>query len=165
VEIMPKRIAAIVLVLVFAGTTFAAESGAAEPTPLALVKTKAKFDDVKDDLVNAVTKRGLVVDYTAHIGTMLDRTAKDVGATKKVFARAEAIQFCSATLSRKMMEADPAHIVFCPYVIAVYTLAGDPATVHVAYRRPQPAGSPQSRAALKEVDDLLAGIVKEAVKN
>ncbi len=156
---MLKHVA--VVILAFA---FAVPALAADPPHLALVKTKAKFDDVRDDLVNAVTKRGLVVDYTAYIGAMLDRTAKDVGATKKVYARAEAIQFCSATLSRKTMEADPANIVFCPYVIAIYTLAADPGTVHVAFRRTQLVGSAESRAALKAVDDLLAGIVREAVK-
>ena len=39
-----------------------------------VAKSQAKFEDVKEDVVNAVTKRGLVVDYTAHIGAMLDRT-------------------------------------------------------------------------------------------
>ena len=156
---MLKRLA--IFALAFA---FAAPALAADPADLMLVKTKAKFEDVKDDVVNAVTKRGLVVDYTAHIGTMLDRTAKDVGAAKQIYARAEAIQFCSATLSRKMMEADPANIVFCPYVIVVYSLAADPGTVHVGYRRPQQAGSPASRVSLKAVDDLLSGIVRDAVK-
>jgi len=156
---MLKRIALVVLAL-----AFAAPAPAAEPGPLMIVKTKAKFDDVKEDVVNAVAKRGLVVDYTAHIGAMLDRTAKDVGATKKIYARAEAVQFCSATLSRKMMEADPANIAACPYVIVIYALAGDPERVHVGYRRPPLHGSPASRAALQEVDALLLGIVQEAVK-
>lgn len=156
---MFKRLAVLALAL-----GFAMPARAAEPPHLMLVKTKANFEDVKDDVVNAVAKRGLVVDYTAHIGTMLDRTAKDVGATKRVYARAEAVQFCSATLSRKMMEADPANIVFCPYVIVIYALAADPGTVHVGYRRPQLVGAAGSRAALKAVDDLLSGIVREAVK-
>ena len=156
---MLKRLALVVLAFVFAAPAIAAE-----PAPMVVVTTKAKFEDVKDELVDAVTKRGLVVDYTAHIGAMLGRTAKDVGAAKQVYARAEAIQFCSAVLSRRMMEADAANIVFCPYVIAIYALASDPGTVHVAYRRPQPTGSPQSQAALKAIDDLLSGIVKEAVK-
>jgi hypothetical protein len=161
---MPKRIPAFVLALAFAAPVLAAPALAAEPAHLVLVKTKAKFDDVKEDVVNAVTKRGLVVDYTAYIGAMLDRTAKDVGAAKKVYDRAEAVQFCSATLSRKTMEADPANIVFCPYVIVIYTLAADPGTVHVGYRRPQRVGSAQSRAALKAVDDLMGGILRDAVK-
>lgn len=156
---MLKRIAVLALL---AG--FAVPAQAADPAHLMLVKTKAKFEDVKEDVVNAVTKRGLVVDYTAHIGGMLDRTAKDVGATKKIYDRAEAVQFCSATLSRKMMEADPANIVFCPYVVVIYTLAADPGTVHVGYRRPQQTGTPASRASLKAVDELLSGIVREAVK-
>jgi uncharacterized protein (DUF302 family) len=156
---MLKRLAT--LAVLFA---FAVPAQAADPAHLMMVKTKAKFEDVKEDVVNAVTKRGLVVDYTARIGAMLDRTAKDVGATKKLYDKAEAIQFCSATLSRKMMEADPANIVFCPYVIVIYSLAADPGTVHVGYRRPQQAGTPASRAALKAVDDLLSGIVRDAVK-
>ena len=132
---------------------------------LVLLKTQAKFENVKEDVVNAVTKRGFVIDYTAYIGTMLDRTAKDVGAGKPVYARAEAVQFCSAVLSRKMVEADPGNIVFCPYVIVIYSLAGDPGTVYVGYRRPQQVGTPASRASLKAVDDLLNGIVKEAAKS
>ena len=156
---MLKRLATIALLL-----AFAAPAQAADPAHLMLVNTKAKFEDVKDDVVNAVTKRGLVVDYTAHIGTMLDRTAKDVGATKQVYARAEAIQFCSATLSRKMMEADPANIAFCPYVIVIYSLAAEPGTVYVGYRRPPLVGAAGSRAALKAVDSLLSSIVREAVK-
>ncbi len=156
---MLKRFALLVLAL-----AFAASAQAAEPAHLMRVKSKANFDDVKEDLVNAVTKRGLVVDYTAQIGAMLDRTAKDVGASKKVYARAEAIQFCSAILSRRMMEADPANIVLCPYVIVIYALAEDPGTVYVAYRRPPTADAPASQAALKAVDDLLSGILQEAVK-
>jgi hypothetical protein len=143
---------------------FATCVSAAEPAHLALVKTKAKFEDVKEDVVNAVTKRGLVIDFTAHIGAMLDRTAKDLGARKQVYARAEAIQFCPALISRKTMEADPTNIVFCPYVIVLYSLAADPGLVYVGYRRPQPTGSAASRTSLRAVDDLLAGILRDALK-
>jgi hypothetical protein len=50
------------------------------------------------------------------------------------------------------MEADPANIAYCPYVIAIYALPGKSGTVHVAYRR-----------TLPEVDRLLEGIVKSAL--
>ena len=157
---MLKRLA--VLALVFA---LAAPAAADDNRGLLMVfKTKAKYEDVKEDVANAIGKRGLVVDYTGHIGAMLDRTAKDVGATKKIYARAEALQFCSATLSRKMMEADPTNITHCPYVIVVYSLAADPGTVYVAYRRPQIGGSPASQAALKEVGEMLRDIVRDATK-
>lgn len=157
---MLMRLAA--LALAFA---LAAPASADDSRGLVMVfKSKAKFEDVKEDVANAVTKRGLVIDYTGHIGAMLDRTAKDVGATKKIYAEAEAMQFCSATLSRRMMEADPANITFCPYVIVVYSLASDPSAVYVAYRRPQIGGSPASQAALKAVGELLRDIVRDAIK-
>jgi uncharacterized protein (DUF302 family) len=154
---MLKRLAALALAVLLSTPALAADH-------LVLVKTKAKFEDVKEDVVNAIAKRGFVVDYTAFIGKMLERTAKDVGAGKPVYARAEAVQFCSAVLTRKTVEADPANIVFCPYVVVIYSLAADPGTVYVGYRRTSPVGSPASRAALKAVDDLLGRIVKEAAK-
>jgi uncharacterized protein (DUF302 family) len=159
-DAMLKRAAVFLLAL-----AFAAPASADDNRQLLMVfKTKAKFEDVKEDVAAAIAKRGLVVDYTGHIGAMLDRTAKDVGATKTIYARAEAMQFCSATLSRKMMEADAANITHCPFVISIYALAGDPGTIHVAYRRPQIGGSPASQAALKEVGELLRAIVRDALK-
>lgn len=135
----------------------------ADPTHLVLQKAQGKFADVKEDVVNAVIKRGLVVDSVSQIGDMLTRTGKDLGAKTKVYDKADAIQFCSATLSRRMVEADPTNIVFCPYVIVVYTRPAEPGTVYVAYRRPTIVGSAESRAALAAVDDLLGAIVREAV--
>lgn len=120
------------------------------------------FADVKQEVADAIVKRGFVVDYTARIGAMLARTAKDVGASKEIYGDAEALQFCSATLSRKTMEADPANIAFCPYVVFVYTLAGKPETTYVGYRQLPSAGTKASRAATGDVNALLAAIVREA---
>jgi hypothetical protein len=78
--------------------------------------------------------------------------------------KAEGIEFCSATLSRKMMEADPHNIVFCPYVISVYVLPGTPDKTYVSFRKPDLVGSKASRAALQEVEKLLREIAKEATE-
>jgi uncharacterized protein (DUF302 family) len=95
---------------------------------------------------------------------MLERTAQDVGAAKKLYADAQAFVFCSAVLSRKTMEADPANAALCPYSITVYATAQDPGTVHVAYRRPwRPDGSAASKAALEAVEALLDDIAREAL--
>jgi uncharacterized protein (DUF302 family) len=110
----------------------------------------------------AITNRGLVVNNVSHVGEMLARTGKDLGDGKQVFIKAEALEFCSAVVSRKMMEADPDNIVFCPYVISVYVVPGKPHEVRIAYRKPQITGSPASQQALKAVDELLSGIVKDA---
>jgi len=95
---------------------------------------------------------------------MLERTGKDVGSTRKLYADAQAFVFCSAALSRKMMEADPANAAMCPYSVVVYATAQEPDKVVVAYRRPwRPDGSPASKAALKEIETLLDGIVREGL--
>ncbi len=129
------------------------------------VFTKAgSFDDVRDAVDMAITGRGLVVNNVSHVGEMLERTGKDIGETRQIFLKAEVLEFCSAVVSRKMMESDPDNIVFCPYAISVYVLPEKPGEVRVAYRKPEIAGSPDSRKALKAVDELLSGIVKEALK-
>ena len=117
------------------------------------VKAKGGFDLVKEDLVLAIQARGLVIDHTAHIGKMLERTGKDVGSAKRLYDKAEALQFCSAVVSRGTMEKSVDNIGYCPYVIALYTLPGDGDTVHIVTRKNLP-----------EVDALLAEIVKDALK-
>lgn len=131
---------------------------------IVLYAVQDSFEHVKQDLSDAILKRGLVIDYTAQIGAMLDRTAKDVGATKRIYADAQALQFCSSTLSRRVMEADPEDIAFCPYVLVVYTLANDPNVTYVGYRPLPRGGSRQTRAAVRAVNRLLDDIAREAAK-
>ena len=137
---------------------------AADPHPIVTYSKSAKFDDVRDDLKLAIEAKGLVIDYESYINKMLERTGKDVGSTRKLYADAQAFVFCSAVLSRKTMEADPANIAQCPYSMVVYATAQEPETVHVAYRRPwRPDGSAASKAALREVERLLDGIARKAL--
>lgn len=152
----------IILAAAVAALALSAPGHAAE-APIVVHSGKAQFDDVKSGVVFAIENRGLVINTTAHVGEMLERTGKDLGAANKVFLKADVLEFCSATLSRKMMEADPHSIVFCPYAIAVYQLPGEPGTTYVSYRRPA-AGATRSAAALKDVEKLLADIVKEALQ-
>jgi len=125
---------------------------------------KAPFDDVKFELTNAIIARGLTVDYTGAIGKMLERTGADVGSTKPLYANAEFLTFCSAKLSRRMMEAELGNVAFCPYVVFLYEAADTPGEIVVGYRRPATAGSEATKAALAEIDVLLDAIVKDAVK-
>jgi uncharacterized protein (DUF302 family) len=131
---------------------------------LVMFTKKGRFEDVRDDVEMAITGRGLVVNNVSHVGDMLERTGKDLGDAKPVFLKAEALEFCSAVVSRKMMEADADNIVFCPYIINVYVVPDKPDEVRVSYRKPQLVGSPASQEALKQVDELLSGIVKEALQ-
>lgn len=88
----------------------------------------------------------------------------DDGPTRKVYLDTQAFVSCSAALSRKMMEADPANASMCPYAITVYATAQEPDKVYVAYRRPwRPDGSAASKAALKDVEALLDGIARASL--
>lgn len=151
----------IVAVLLFAGLTPAA---LAADDYMAVASKAGKFDDIRDAVEMAITDRGMVVNNVSHVGEMLERTGKDLGQTRQVFLKAEVLEFCSAVVSRKMMEADPDNIVFCPYTISIYVLPEKPGEVRVAYRKPRIVGTPASQQALKTVDELLSGIVKDALQ-
>ena len=124
---------------------------------------KGGFEEIRARVVFAVEGQGLVVDHTSKVGNMLARTGKDLGETTQVFGNAEVLEFCSALVSRRMVEADPQLLAFCPYGIAVYTLPGQPDTTYVAYRRMVTnVASPAQEAALQRVESLLETIVEEA---
>jgi hypothetical protein len=128
---------------------------------IVLYESKATFDQARHDLEDSIINRGYVIDYNAKIGAMLERTAGDVGG-RPIYSNAETMQFCSAVLSRKAMEADPSNIAYCPYVLFVYVRADVPETSVVGFRRLSETGSESSRAALKEINSVLDGIAREA---
>lgn len=136
----------------------------AQDGALVIRSKQAGFDDVKFELQNAIVSRGLTVDFNGNVGAMLERTGADLGSTTRIYKQAEYFSFCSAKLSRATMEADPANLGFCPYVVFLYETAAAPGTTHVGYRKHQPRGAQASQAALAEVDKLLDAIVVDAVK-
>jgi len=138
-------------------------AGAAMPG-VSIQSLKGDYEDVKERVVMAIENRGLVIDHTAHVGAMLERTGRDIGRDRQIYLKAEVIEFCSAGVSRATMEADPRNLVFCPYAIALYVLPAEPDKVYLAYRKPLATGSAQSMKALREVGKLLDGIVRDAVK-
>jgi uncharacterized protein (DUF302 family) len=131
---------------------------------IAIQSSPNSFADVKERLIFAIENRGLVVSHIARVGAMLERTGGEVGSSRPIYTHAEVVEFCSASLSRATMEADPHNIAFCPYSIAVYALAEERGRVYVAFRT-LAAGSLQerSRRAFLEVEKLLADIVREAL--
>lgn len=118
--------------------------------------TDQSFDDVIFGLENAIIDQGLVIDATSHVGDMLERTRADVGSDVTIFAKADVYSFCSAAISRKVMEADPMNIVFCPYDIFVAVSPDTPDQTMIGYRT-YPEG------AMQEVQALLDTIAKAAI--
>lgn len=142
----------------------ASQTALADGSHMAVFTRQGSFADVREGVEMAITGRGFVINNVSHIGEMLERTGKDLGGGKQVYLKAEALEFCSATVSRKMMEVDPDNIIFCPYIIAIYVLPEKPNEVRVSYRKTQMVGSPASQKALTQVNELLSEIIKEAVQ-
>jgi len=105
----------------------------AEP-PAAIYKSSNDFSDVVEALKFAIEDHGLFINNVMHMGDMLERTGKDLGFEKPVYLRAESFEFCSALLSRRMLQEDPARIVNCPFIISVYVLPDQPDTTYLAHR-------------------------------
>ncbi|MBA96831.1 MAG: DUF302 domain-containing protein [Sulfitobacter sp.] len=111
------------------------------------------FEDATFAVENAIIGKGLVVDYVSHTGEMLNRTGPDVGSDVEIFKAADVYLFCSAVVSRRVMEADPMNIVHCPYSIFVADIEGK---VTVGY--PTFPDGP-----MQEVQALLDEITKTAL--
>lgn len=144
---MRHLIAALILA---AATPAAAQDAQGEAV---ITPYDGSFDDATFSLEAAIVNRGLVVDHVSHVGEMLQRTAADVGADTRIFENADVYLFCSAVLSREVMEADPMNIVHCPYNIFVAETGDGVVVGHRSY----PDGP------MKKVEAMLDEIVAEAV--
>lgn len=118
--------------------------------------TEQSFDDVVFGLENAIIDAGLVVDHVSHVGEMLERTRADVGSDVVLFDQADVYSFCSAKLSRQVMEADPMNIRFCPYDIFVMVRHDTPETTTIGFRA-FPEGE------MQVIHDLLDGLARAAI--
>jgi len=145
-------------------TSACVSAGSPRGDYMKLYTVEGQFEDVRQDIEMAITDRGMIINNVSHIGNMLARTGKDLGAGKDIFKQAEALEFCSATVSRRMMETDPHNIVFCPYIISIYTLPAEKDKVYVAFRRPLPVGTDESRQSLVAVEKLLEEIITDATQ-
>ncbi|MDD5241018.1 MAG: DUF302 domain-containing protein [Sulfuricella sp.] len=150
--------------LLFLCLLFLSQASAAADDYRITHAVNGKFEDVRDNVADAIAMQGLVINNVSHMSEMLDRTGKDLGDTSQVFLRAEILEFCSASVSRESMKVDPHSIVFCPYGIAVYVLPAEPGKVYLSYRKPAAAGTPQARKALRSLEKLMHDIVQDAMQ-
>lgn len=138
---------AVAIAILHAGATMAGEH------PVISYTYDGTYEDALFAVENAIVSKGLKVDSVSHIGDMLARTKVDIGATQDIYDDAVAFQFCSATLSRKVMEADPLNLAHCPYRIFVFEKEGAVVIGHVA----MPEG------IMQEVEALLTEIAESAL--
>jgi uncharacterized protein (DUF302 family) len=155
-ETTMKKFLAVCAMLCLPVSAMAAENDAVR------FKTQGMFQDVRDSLESAIEGKGLKINHTNKIAEMLDRTGKDIGATRQIYVNGEQFEFCSAIISRQMMEADPHAMVMCPYIVSVYTIPNDK-NVYIAYRKPAASKNPALKKALAEVEKLLTEIIQDAL--
>ena len=120
-----------------------------------LVPAGMSFDDATFAVESTIVGRGLQVEYTSHVGEMLERTRADVGSDVTLFANANIYLFCSATLSRQAMEANWQNIAFCPYGVNVIERPDQ--EVMIGYMRRDAPG-------MEPVNDFLADLVAEVTE-
>lgn len=115
------------------------------------------FDDVAFAVESAIVGEGLVIDFVSHVGEMLERTRADVGSDVRLFTRADSFLFCSAMVSRQVMEADPMNLQHCPYAIFVAERADAPGEIVVGYRDYPPGEMDAVEALLARIVDTALG--------
>lgn len=117
--------------------------------------TTESFEDVAFALESAILAKGFVIDHVSHTGEMLERTRADVGSDKVLFLAADVYEFCSASISRQVMEADPLNFNFCPYAIRIYEQPETAGTVTISHQ--------SYSGTMEPVNALLESIVKDAL--
>lgn len=131
-------------------------------TPLAaqnmtFVTVPESFDDMEFALENAIIDKGLTIDFVSHSGDMLERTRADVGSDIALFSHASIFNFCSAIVSRQVMEADITNMMYCPYSIFVYALPENPDETIIGHQT-FPGDSMAPANAL--LDEIIASAVE-----
>lgn len=136
-----------------AALALATVSTAGSPT---LFETEQSFDDATFAVESAILNHGLVLEGTSHIGDMLARTRTDMGSNVELFEAADAFSFCSARVSREVMEADIMNVQHCPYAIFVMQKKGSD-TVTIGFRDYPGESMAPVRALLNSISREAAG--------
>ena len=114
------------------------------------------FDDVSFSVESAILDMGLTIDSVSHVGDMLERTRVDVGSDVTLYSDALVYNFCSATISRQVMEVDIMNIAFCPYGIFLFSTPDN--TYQTTVGHPIMPGE-----SMAPVNAFLDAIIAEAV--
>lgn len=115
------------------------------------------LDDMEFAVESAILDMGLTIDFTSHSGEMLERTRVDVGSDVVLFDGATIYNFCSARVSRQVIEADINNIMFCPYSIFLYTTPENPFETIIGHQT-YPGES------MQPANDLLDEIIANATR-
>ncbi len=149
-----------------------------------------KYENVRDNLVDAIEQKSIKISKIFQASAMLDRTQSEVfsmsgmysrmqsglnkmltmpnlGQTnkrpkpKRVYEKAEIIEFCSADISHELILANPLNIAICPFKIAIFSLADSPHQTHLVYYKFVPMDK-DSKAVIDKANHLIETLVENA---
>lgn len=143
------------LPFVLGGLAVTASADDVPVTPPVTHEVEGAFDDVAFAVENAIVNAGLVIEGRSKVGEMLARTKEDVGGAKDLYTHGDVFTFCSARVSRQVMEADITNIQHCPYSIFLYETPEAPGRVVVGRRAYD--------ASMQPAAEMLDGIIAEAL--
>ncbi len=155
------KIRAIGALLLALSMCFSSAIRAEEADGYVSYRVEADFEDVFFDMQDAIIAHGLVVDYIGNVDDMLARTSETVGRDSP-YLNAKYLLFCSAALTHEAVEADPANLAVCPYVVFAYETKDNPGVIVTGYRIPALGTAPGTEAAFAKVRALMDDIVREA---
>ncbi len=156
------------LLCIFAALAIVGTANAEKKRDFTIHHKDAPFEDVFQDLQDAVINQGLVIDYIGHVNEMLIRTADAVlddtdDGEKTPYLNAKFILFCSAALTHQAVRANRHNLATCPYVIFAYQTHERPERTIVGYRNPEMGVPGPTRLVMEKVKQLLETVVAEAV--
>lgn len=127
------------------------------------------FEDVFENLKDAIVRRGFVIDYVGQFNAMLLRTAKDTETVSDIgrtspYRHAQFVQFCPARLTHEAVNASPLAIASCPIAFFVYELNYDPGKIQIGFRLPVPSASKRVTEVNDKIVALMQDISQEALK-
>lgn len=143
-------------------------AGAEDKRHYTIHNTQGDFEEVFQDVQDAVINQGLVIDYVGHVNKMLERTADVSGGSdgesdKSPFLNAKYLQFCSSVLTHEAVRIKPQNLATCPNVIFVYQTVENPDRVVIGYRDPELGIPGPTRPVMAKLTALMEKIIGEAI--
>jgi len=150
-----------IVLLAFCLSLFSFASGAAAKGDRVKI-VQGSYEEVFQNLQDAVIDAGLVIDYVGHVDRMLDRTATAVDNGTSPYLHARYLQFCSAPLTHKAVSADVNNFAICPLVVFAFETKASPGNVSMGFREPAMVKSSRSQAVAADLNALLKSIIDAA---
>lgn len=135
-----------------------------------VISINGDFDDVYDELKNAIINEGLTIDYVGNVDQMLERTSQvNISENSKqaspIYLSAKYMQFCSSALTHKAVRANPQNLSMCPFLVFIYETIDNPGSIVIGYRPPTLSTDEDSKIISQEVVLFLNGILTEVASN